>query len=81
VVASDISAFRAFAGEGAVLVPFDQPEKFTAGAREILDSPARWREQRRRGLEASRAFTQERVARIAEDALYWVADGRWTREP
>jgi glycosyltransferase involved in cell wall biosynthesis len=81
VVASDISAFRAFAGTAAVLVPFDRPDAFADAARAILGDAARWRDIRCRGLEAAKAFSEERVARIAEDALYWVAEGRWRLEP
>jgi glycosyltransferase involved in cell wall biosynthesis len=81
VVASDISAFRAYAGMAAVLVPFDRPDAFAGAARAILGDPARWRAMRRRGLEAAREFSEERVAEIAEGALYWVADGRWRSEP
>jgi len=81
VVASDISAFRAFAGTAAVLVSPDRPEAFAEAARTILGDPARWRTMRRRGLEAARGFTEERVAEIAEGALYWVAEGRWRSEP
>ncbi len=81
VVASDISAFRAFAGNAAVLVPFDRPERFAAAAQEILGDRSRWRALRQQGLKAARAFSEERVARIAEDALYWVAEGRWRERP
>jgi glycosyltransferase involved in cell wall biosynthesis len=77
VVASDISAFRAFAGSAAVLVPFDRPERFATAAQDILGDPSRWRALRQQGLAAARAFSEERVAAIAEDALYWVAEGRW----
>ncbi len=80
VVASDISAFRAFAGGAAVLVPFDRPERFAAAAREILGDPLRWRALRRQGLEAAQGFSEERVGEIAEDALSWVAGGRWRGE-
>ena len=80
VVASDISAFRAFAGTAAVLVPPDRPEAFAEAARAILGDPGRWRAMRRRGLEAAQAFSEGRVARTAQDALYWVAEGQWTRE-
>jgi glycosyltransferase involved in cell wall biosynthesis len=80
VVASDISAFRAFAGTAAVLVPPDRPEAIAEAARAILADPPRWRAMRRRGLEAARRFSEERVAEAAEEALYWVAEGRWRRE-
>jgi glycosyltransferase involved in cell wall biosynthesis len=81
VVASDISSFRAFAGTAAVLVPPDRPEAFAEAARATLGDPARWRTMRRRGLEAARGFSEERVAEIAEEALRWVAEGRWRSEP
>jgi glycosyltransferase involved in cell wall biosynthesis len=81
VVASDISAFRGFAGTAAVLVPPDQPEAFAEAATAILTDPPRWRAMRRRGLEAARGFSEERVAEVAEEALYWVAEGRWRLEP
>jgi glycosyltransferase involved in cell wall biosynthesis len=81
VVATDISAFRAFAGNAAALVPFDRPDGFADAARAMLGDTARWRDIRRRGLEAARAFSEERVTTIAEDAIYWVAEGRWRSEP
>ncbi len=81
VVASDISAFRWFAGKAAALVPFDRPEAFAQSARAILGDAGRWRAMRRRGLEAASLFSEERVAQAAEDALYWVAEGRWRSEP
>ncbi len=81
VVASEISAFRGFAGGAAVLVPFDRPERFAAAAGELLGDHRRWRSVRRRQLEAVRAFSEARVAAIAEDALYWIAEGRWRNEP
>jgi len=81
VVASDVSAFRGFAGTAAVLVPPDRPEAFAEAASAILTDPPRWRAMRRRGLEAARGFSEERVAEAAEEALYWVAEGRWRLEP
>jgi glycosyltransferase involved in cell wall biosynthesis len=63
-----------------VLVPPDRPEAFAEAARAILGDPARWRTMRRRGLEAAREFSEERVAETAEKALYWVAEGRWRSE-
>lgn len=81
VVASEISAFRSFAGGAAVLVPFDRPDRFAAGAAELLGDGRRWRTVRRRQLEAARMFSEARIAAIAEDALYWIAEGRWRNEP
>lgn len=80
VVASDISSFRCFAGDAATLVPFDRPEAFAAAAVEILSNPARWRECRHRGLEVARAFSEDRVTNILEEALLWVAEGWWSLE-
>lgn len=81
VVASEIPAFCGFAGAAAVLVPFDRPERFAAAAAELLSDRRRWRTVRRRQLEAARAFFEARVAAIAEDALYWIAEGRWRNRP
>jgi glycosyltransferase involved in cell wall biosynthesis len=80
VVASDISAFRSFAGGTAILVSHDAPESFAAAARSIVEDPAVWRRMRTRELEAAKAFSEERVAELAEDALRWVAEGRWQAE-
>jgi len=77
VVASDIPAFRSFAGEVAVLVPHDSPERFAAAARGIFEDPVRRRSLRAKGLEVAKAFSEERVAEVTEEALYWVAEGRW----
>jgi len=73
VVASDISAFRGFAATAAELVPCDRPEGFAEAARAILGDPRRWRTMRRRGLETAAGFVEERVSRIAEDALRWAS--------
>jgi glycosyltransferase involved in cell wall biosynthesis len=81
VVASEISSFRWFAGDAAALMPFDRPDLFAAAALEILSDPHQWRARRRAGLAAARPFSEARVAEIAEDALYWVAEGRWRTEP
>ena len=80
VVASDISAFRSFAGEAAVLVPHDSPELFAAAARGVLEDPVRRRSLRAKGLEVAKAFSEKRVAEVTEAALYWVAEGRWSTE-
>ena len=81
VVASEISAFGWFAGNAAVLVPFDKPECFAGVAKEVLTDARRWRSMRRAGLVAVREFSEARIADVAEDALYWVAEGRWRSEP
>lgn len=81
VVASDIAAFRGFAQNAAVLVPWDRPDRFAEAANELLADARTWRGVRRRALEAARPFEEKRVAAIAEDALYWVAEGRWRSEP
>jgi glycosyltransferase involved in cell wall biosynthesis len=80
VVASDISAFRSYAGGAAVLVPHDAPERFAAAARGVLEDSARWRRLRASGLEAAKRFSEERVAELAEEVLYWVAEKRWSKD-
>jgi len=81
VVASDISSFRTLASSAAVLVPFDQPQRFAEAALAILDDPPRWRTLRRRGLSVARLYSEARVAPVVEDAMYWVAEGRSASEP
>lgn len=81
VVASEISAFRWYAGTAAVLVPAHRPEAFARAARELLADPRRWRAARRSGFAIARRFTQARVAGALEAALGWVANGRWRSEP
>ena len=80
VVASDISAFRGFAGGGAILVPFDRPDEFASAAGELLRDRDSWRGLRRRAIETARPFAEECAAAVAEEALYWVAEGRWRSE-
>lgn len=81
VVASDIPAFRSFAQDAAVLIPHDAPERFASAARAVLGDPAEWRRMRARGLETAKAFSEDRAAETAEEALSWVAEGRWKSEP
>ncbi len=81
VVASEVSAFRGFAGDAAVLVPHDDPGRFAAAAAALLRDRRRWVDVRRRQLKAARAFSEARVSAIAEEALRWVAEGRWRNEP
>lgn len=82
VVASDISSFRWFAGEAAALAAPREPAAFADRAGEILRCPRVWRHHRRRGLAASRAFTEERAVRDAADALRWcLARGSEDRAP
>jgi glycosyltransferase involved in cell wall biosynthesis len=79
-VASDIAAFRGWTDGAARLVRRDDPEAFAAAAAEILASPNRWRELRRRGLAVARRYSEDRAATSAEQALQWVVDGRWRDE-
>ena len=81
VVASDISAFRGFAAGAAVLVPFDSPQRFADEVCGAVGDARRWRALRRAGLAASAAFSEGRIANLAEEAFYWVAEGRWRSEP
>jgi glycosyltransferase involved in cell wall biosynthesis len=81
VVASNISCFRDYAAGAALLVPWDEPEAFADGARQLLRSPADWRRARRRGLAIARAYRERVAARSVEAAARWVASGRWRRDP
>ncbi|HYL06802.1 MAG TPA: glycosyltransferase family 4 protein [Thermoanaerobaculia bacterium] len=80
VVASDVSCYRGYAAGAATLVPFDDDAAFARAARALLADPAAWRRARRAGLAAAGAFSEERAADAAEDALAWVAEGRWRAE-
>lgn len=75
VVASDIAAFRDYASEAAVLVPWDSPEAFATAARSLLDHPGRWRAHRRAGLRVARTFNLNTSAQAAEKAMRWVLAG------
>lgn len=79
-VASDIAAFRDFAGSAATLAPFDQPAVFAAAAREILGDPRRWRRMRRAGLAVARGYGEAEATAAAEAAFEWVASGAWRAE-
>jgi len=81
VIASDISAFRGFAAEAAMLVPPRDPRAFAAAAEAVLADVARWRRMRRAGLRVARRFSERAAADAAEEALYWVAEGRWRSGP
>ncbi len=81
VVASDISAFRGFASDAAVLVPPNDHLAFADAAEAILEDSARWRRMRRAGLRVAGRFTEKAAAAAAEAALRWVAEGRWKTEP
>jgi glycosyltransferase involved in cell wall biosynthesis len=80
VVASDVSCYRGYAAGAATLVPFDDPAAFARAARALLADPAAWRRARQAGIEAARAFSEQRTADAAEAALAWVATGRWRAE-
>jgi glycosyltransferase involved in cell wall biosynthesis len=80
VVASDIAAFRFFAASAARLVPFDDVGAFVDQARAIVSSRSTWRGMRRAGLAAVRPFAAEQIAATAEEAMRWVASGRWRTE-
>jgi glycosyltransferase involved in cell wall biosynthesis len=77
VVASDISCFRDFASEAAILVPAHEPTAFAAAATDILRDPASWRQHRKAGLAVARRFTPRKAMESAERALRWVASGEW----
>ncbi len=76
-VASDISAFRGFAHDSAILVPFDSPEAFADAAQKVLTQPSLWRSLRGGGLRLGRQFNERASAQAAEAALRWAASGDW----
>jgi glycosyltransferase involved in cell wall biosynthesis len=80
VVASDVSCYRGYAAAAATLVPWDDPAAFARAARTLLADPAAWRRARDAGLKVARGFSEERAAAAAEEALDWVASGRWRDE-
>lgn len=80
VVASRISCFESFALPAAELVPFDDPSAFATSALEILRSPKKWREMRRRGLAVAESYREDKASRITEDIMYWIASGEWRAE-
>jgi glycosyltransferase involved in cell wall biosynthesis len=83
VVASEISAFRGFAQGAAVLCPPLDVQAQADAAAELLRDRAAWRHRRAAGLEVARAFSEARTADIAEEAVAWVAEGRfrWCQPP
>ncbi len=82
VVASDIACFRGYAEGAADLVAHDQPEAFAGAARRLLEDAEGWRRARESGLEiARRDFGPARVGAQVDEALRWVASGRWQEEP
>ncbi len=80
VVASDISCFRHFAHDAALLVPAGQPAAFAEAAHRVLTNPREWRRLRRLGREVAGRFTEARSGSEAERALGWVASGEWRRQ-
>ena len=81
VVASDISAFRDFAADAALLVPPDDVQAFADAVESVLRDPKRWRTMRRAGVVVAKRFDEQTVADTAEEALRWAAEGRWRTEP
>ncbi len=80
VVASDISCFRGFASEAAILVPTNDHQAFASAASDILGNADSWRHHRGVGFAVARRFTSEKAADSAEEALRWVASGAWRRD-
>ena len=81
VVASDIPAFRDLLGDWPALVPCDDAQAFADAAHHLLTDRARWRQLRARGLEIAREFSAVKTAKAVDDAMHWVADGAWRRNP
>ena len=69
-----------FAAGAATLVPHDDPAAFAHAARALLADPESWRRARRAGLAAAAAFSEDRAGAAAEEAMAWVAEGRWRAE-
>ncbi len=80
VVASNISSFRSFAAGAATLVDSADDVAFADAAQDTLSDLGRWRGMRREGLRVAVRFSPSRVGPVVEDALYWVAEGRWRDE-
>jgi glycosyltransferase involved in cell wall biosynthesis len=80
VVASDISCFRGFASEAAILVPPHEHKAFAAAATDILANPTSWRQHRKAGLAVASRFTPRQATDSAERALGWVASGAWRED-
>jgi len=80
VVASDISSFRGFASDAATLIPARDSAAFATAALEILKNPGLWRRHRKAGLTTAARFTPRRATVSAEEALSWVASGRWRQD-
>ncbi|MDY7092053.1 MAG: glycosyltransferase family 4 protein [Acidobacteriota bacterium] len=81
VVASNISCFRDYAADAALLVPWDDPKAFADAAQQLLGSAAEWRRARRRGLAIARGYRERLAARSVESAAQWVVSGQWREEP
>lgn len=79
-VASDIPAFRDWTDGGARLVQWDDPAAFADAATDILASPAKWRELRRRGLILARRYSEKLASSSAERAMQWIISGSWREE-
>ncbi|MBZ0114161.1 MAG: glycosyltransferase [Thermoanaerobaculia bacterium] len=81
VVASDIGAFRGFAGSAAILVPWDSPTAFAEAAQRVLRETGLWLDKRKRGLQIASLYDEETCGREAVEALRWAASGGWSHEP
>ncbi len=80
VIASDISSFRDFARDAAVLVPHDAPAAFAVAAAELLSDAGAWRSRREKGFEVASRYSKEAATRSAIEALEWVRGGAWRSE-
>jgi glycosyltransferase involved in cell wall biosynthesis len=81
VVASRIPSHESFAAGAAALVAPAAAEAYAAAAQAILSDRRRWRDMRRRGLAASRRFSEAEVTSILDEAVRWVATGEWRTRP
>ena len=74
VIASDISCYRAWAREGAVLVPCQNPQAFAEATERLLLSPSRWRRQRRKGLRTAARYRPQYSSRSALSAFSHIVE-------
>ena len=80
VVASDISSFRGFASQAAVLVPPEDASAFAQASRTVLEDLGNWRRMRRAGFSVARRYKEAQVTRSLKNAVDWVGSGLWRKE-
>mgnify|MGYP000873630014 CR=1 FL=1 len=69
VVVTDIPSLRELPCGSTLRVAVGDARGLAQGARDLLLDPARWREQRSRGLAAAKAFSVSRAVDVVESVL------------